>query len=69
LLLALGTQRWLLLIADGAGWIGVFFTETLGQLPDKTLLLDWYHLHQQSTEQCSRICRGKQAKARRLLRL
>jgi len=69
LLLALGTQRSLLLIADGARWIRVFFTETLGHLPDKTILLDWYHLHQKCTEQCSRICRGKQAKARLLLRL
>jgi hypothetical protein len=69
LLLALGTQRSLLLIADGARWIRVFFTETLGHLPDKTMLLDWYHLHQKCTEQCSRICRGKQAKARLLLRL
>jgi hypothetical protein len=69
LLLALGTQRSLLLIADGARWIRVFFTETLGHLPDKTMLLDWYHLHQKCTEQCSRICCGKQAKARLLLRL
>jgi hypothetical protein len=68
-LLALGRRRALLLIADGARWIRMFFTETLAHIPDKTVLLDWYHLHQKCTEQCSRLCRGKQAKARLLLRL
>ena len=57
------------MIADGARWIRTFFTETLAHIPDKTMLLDWYHLQQKCTEQCSRICRGKQAKARLLLRL
>jgi hypothetical protein len=68
-LLALGPRRALLLIADGAHWIRTFITETLAHIPDKTMLLDWYHLQQKCTEQCSRICRGKQAKARLLLRL
>ena len=68
-LLALEPRRALLLIADGARWIRVFFTETLAHIPDKTMLLDWYHLHQKCIEQCSRICRGKQAKTRLLLRL
>jgi hypothetical protein len=53
----------------GHASVRVFFTETLAHIRDKTRLLDWYHLHQKCTEQCSRICRGKQAKARLLLRL
>ncbi|MFL5804900.1 MAG: hypothetical protein ACJ8CR_24540 [Roseiflexaceae bacterium] len=68
-LLALGTQRALLLIADGARWIRTFFTEMLARIPNKTLILDWYHLHQKCRELSSRICRGKQAKRWLLLRL
>jgi hypothetical protein len=33
------------------------------------MILDWYHLDQKCREQCSRICRGKHAKAQLLLRL
>jgi hypothetical protein len=58
-----------LLIADGARWIGAFFPEMLARLAAKTIILDWYHLAQKCTEQCSRICRGKQAKRQLLLRL
>jgi len=57
------------LIADGARWIRTFFTETLVHIPDKTMLLDWYHLQQKWSEQSSRICRSKPAKVRLLLRL
>jgi hypothetical protein len=41
----------------------------LAHIPNKTMILDWYHLHQKCKELCSRICRSKQAKARLLLRL
>jgi hypothetical protein len=68
-LLALGPQRTLLLIADGAHWIRTFFTATLAQIPAKLMILDWYHLHQKCMDLCSRICRGKGAKAQLLLRL
>ena len=68
-LLALGVSGSLLLIADGAGWIRTFFTETLARIRDKTKILDWYHLYQNCLEQCSRICQGKAAKAQLLLRL
>ncbi len=68
-LLGLGPRGVLLLIADGARWIRAFFTEMLARLPAKTMILDWYHLHQKCTEQCSRICQGKQAKRHLLLRL
>ena len=68
-LLALGVSRSLLLIADGARWIRTFFTETLARIPDKTMILDWYHLYQKCLEQCSRICQGKAVKAQLLLRL
>jgi hypothetical protein len=57
------------LIADGARSIRTFFTDMLAQVPDKTMLLDWYHLHQKCADLSSRICRGKQAGARLLLRL
>ena len=68
-LLALGTQRALLLISDGARWIRAFFTDTLVCIANKTMILDWYHLHQKCLELSSRICRGKQAKRWLLLRL
>jgi len=68
-LLALGQRGVLLLIADGAGWIRACYTEMLARLPAKTMILDWYDLHQKCTEQCSRIWRGKQAKRQLLLRL
>jgi hypothetical protein len=68
-LLALGTQRALLLISDGARWIRAFFTDTLVHIANKTMILDWYHLHHTCLELSSRICRGKQAKRWLLLRL
>jgi hypothetical protein len=68
-MLALGTRCSLLLIADGARWIRAFFTDTLAHIPDKTMILDWYHLQQKCMDLCSRIGRGKVAKAQLLLRL
>jgi hypothetical protein len=67
--LALRGRSSLLLIADGARWIRAFFTDMLTQIPDKTMILDWYHLYQKSADLCSRICKGKQARAKLLLRL
>jgi hypothetical protein len=69
LLLAVGAQRSLLLIADGARWIRAFFTETLAHIPNKTMILDWYHLQQKCLDLSSRICRGKGARVRFLWRL
>jgi hypothetical protein len=43
----------LLLIADGARWIREYFAETLHDVPDKQLILDWYHLH----HKCCAFCR------------
>jgi hypothetical protein len=68
-LLALGAQRSLLLIADGARWIRAFFTKTLAHIPNKTMILDWYHLQQKCIDLSSRICRGKAARAHLLWRL
>jgi len=68
-LLALGAQRCLLLIADGARWIRTFFPLMLARIPNKTMILDWYNLHQKCTKLCSRICRGKVARAQLLRRL
>jgi hypothetical protein len=68
-LLALGAQCSLLLIADGARWIRTFFSEKVAQIPDKTMILDWYHLAHKCLEVSSRICRGKVARAQFLRRL
>jgi hypothetical protein len=68
-LLALGSQRALLLICDGARWIRTCFTDTLVHVVNKTMILDWYHLQHKCLELSSRICRGKQAKRWLLLRL
>jgi hypothetical protein len=68
-LLALGARRSLLLIADGARWIRALFTQTLAHIPTKTMILDWYHLHQKCMDLSSRICRGKAARAHFLWRL
>jgi hypothetical protein len=68
-LLALRGHRSLLLLADGARWIRSFFTDTLAPIADKTMILDWYHLHAKCSDLCSRICAGKYARARLLLRL
>ncbi len=67
--LALGPLSSLLLIADGARWIRSFFTETLRQIPRKSMLLDWHHLRQRCLELSSRICRSKTTKAQLLHRL
>jgi hypothetical protein len=68
-LLALEGWRSLLLIADGARWIRMFFSETLAQIPTKTMILDWYHLHQKCSKLCSRICQGRKVRAQLLVRL
>lgn len=68
-LLCLGSHRSLLLIADGAGWIRDFFTQMLGRVPNKQMILDWYHLHKKCYDLTSMICKGRQAKAELLLQL
>ena len=69
MLVCLGPLSSLLLIADGARSLRSFFTGTLAELADKTMLLDWHHLWQKCSDLSSRICRGKTAKARFLRRL
>jgi len=68
-LLALQDWRTLLLIADGARFVRAFFTHRLAHVVDTTMLLDWYHVHQKCADLCSRICHGRQARAKLLLRL
>jgi hypothetical protein len=41
--LAVGTDRSLLTLCDGARWIRTCFTQRLADLPPVTLLLDWHH--------------------------
>jgi hypothetical protein len=43
-LVAVGRERMLLLLSDGARWIRTFFAERLAHLPGATHLLDWFHL-------------------------
>jgi hypothetical protein len=56
--LALGVFNSLLLIADGARWMGSFFLESLASIEQKSMLLDWQHLRQKCLEMTSRICHG-----------
>lgn len=46
-----------------------FFAADLAALPNRTLLLDWYHLRARCAEEASRACHGRAAKARLLRRL
>ncbi|HVO70356.1 MAG TPA: hypothetical protein VMT24_09940, partial [Aggregatilineaceae bacterium] len=62
-LLALGSQSSLLLIADGARWIRAFFTDTLAIVADKSMILDWYHLLQKCREFCGHIADTPAAQA------
>ena len=68
-LVSLRPSSSLLLIADRARWIGNFFSDTLADLADKTMILDWHDLKQNCLELGSRICRSKLAKAQMLRRL
>jgi hypothetical protein len=68
-LLALGTQFSLLLIADGARWIRDFFTQLLALVADKHMILDWYHLRQKCREVCRCIASTPDAQADLLHRL
>ena len=65
----LGSQRSLLLIADGARWIRRFFQEMLAGVAAKTMVLDWDHLARTCTERCGTICRSRQEKQRLVRRL
>ncbi len=68
-LLALGTQCSLLLIADGARWIRDFFTQLLAVVANKQMILDWYHLRQKCRDVCRRIAATPAAVADLLRRL
>jgi hypothetical protein len=54
--------------ADDARWIRTCFTKTLACIPDKILILDWYHLAQNCLEASSWISCGKVARAQFLRR-
>jgi hypothetical protein len=59
----------LLGISDCARWIRTWFADDLAHIPDRSFLLDWYHLQLRCGEEASRACRGRVAKARLLRRL
>jgi hypothetical protein len=69
LILGVGGHRSLLLIADGARWIRNFYTGLLAKIPNKQMILDWYHLHQKGYQLGSMICRGRKAKTQFLAML
>jgi len=62
-LLCAGTNRSVLVLADGARWIRNWFFEISNSLSSCRLLLDWYHLRKKCHELGSMICRGRKAKA------
>ena len=68
-LLCLDPHRSLLLIADGAHWIRNFYTDMLAHIPNKQMILDWYHLHKKCYDLSSMICRDRTAKAGLLAKL
>lgn len=59
----------LLLIADGARWIRANFAETLHDMPDKQLILDWYHLHHKCCVFCWAMVTDRTLRAPVLRRL
>jgi len=62
-LLCAGTNRCVLVLADGARWIRNWFFEISASLWSCRLILDWYHLRKKCHELGSMICRGRKAKA------
>jgi hypothetical protein len=65
-LLVLGASRWLTLVADGGRWITAFFATLQERLPQRTLILDWYHLRKKCKDRLSRL--GGDKVARKALR-
>jgi hypothetical protein len=66
LILCGGLTAKLTLLGDGARWIATFFRERLAALPNKELILDWYHGRKKCYDLTSLICRGRVAKAKLL---
>jgi hypothetical protein len=54
--------RSLLLIGDGARWIRNFFADCLAWLPDKQMILDWYHVRKKVSQLGSMIYRGRKGR-------
>lgn len=69
LIWGVGGHRSPLLIADGARWVGNFYTGLLAKIPDKQMILDWYPLHQKGYQLGSMSCRGRKAKTQFLATL
>lgn len=66
LLAVVGPTRWLTLVADGGRWITAFFAALQERLPQRTLILDWYHLRKKCKDRLSRL--GGDKAARKALR-
>ena len=60
--LCLPEGGFLTLLADGAHWIGEFYTECLHYIEHGELILDWYHLAKKCKDLCCMIARGREAK-------
>ena len=66
LLLLCGAQRrWVTFVSDGARWLREFYEERLRGLPQREMVLDWWHLAKRCRELTSMI--GKDRAARRAL--
>lgn len=46
----------LLVVADGASWMGTFYRDFLADVPGAELLLDWHHLAQKCRDRARSIC-------------
>lgn len=61
-LLSTPEHHTLLLIADGARWIRIFFADWLAWLPDKEMILDWYHVRKKVAQLGSMLYRGRKGR-------
>ncbi len=65
LLLCGAKQQWVTFVSDGARWLREFYDERLRGLPQRELVLDWWHLAKRCRELTSMI--GKDRPTRRAL--
>jgi hypothetical protein len=64
ILMCVGQNRSLTVVADGARWIRAWFLEISQSVGNCQLFLDWFHLRKRCTELCSMICGGIKARKR-----
>jgi len=62
-LLCAGHQRLIVLLADAARWIRIWFARLACVHAHSRMILDWFHLRKRVGELASMICAGRTAKA------